>query len=297
MIVSRAMHHTTHLCAHAHTHDAHTLAFVLTLILHCLPVHVTPCSHHRHLYASLALSNVKVIASLISIPLPHAFSHGLPTLLAVSVALVVVMAVLTAAMYAWRGLQQLRVHRGQAVSSKAQGRRLAACVGVLNALQFGLAVWLMVMMAISMLWFGGGMVAAKATTDAVATMSVVDEMLPRLIKNAVGIDPKKEVGRGHGAGFMVVARNPVAAAAAAVGVGAATVASSVGVKAAAGAAAAAAAMGVGRRFSRVAACMLGTLEGHTQTGTNRQMGLCCAASMCATCCLQAVLARGVSCLA
>jgi hypothetical protein len=148
----------------------------------------------RHYFASLALADTKVIAALISIPPPHAFSAVLPALLAATVAGVVVMTVLACVLYGWRGLQQYRADRGVGdAGSKQQLKRVAVASGVLNVLQFGLAVWVMFMLALSMLWFGGGMVASKATTDAVATMSVVDATLPRLIKTAMGIDPAKDV--------------------------------------------------------------------------------------------------------
>jgi hypothetical protein len=73
---------------------------------------------------------------------------------------------------------------------------LAVCSGVLTGLQYLVVLWFLFMVAITFLWYGGGMVAAKATTDAVATMSIVDETMPRLIQNAMGIDPRKQVGRG-----------------------------------------------------------------------------------------------------
>jgi hypothetical protein len=76
---------------------------------------------------------------------------------------------------------------------------LAVCSGVLTGLQYLVVVWFLFMVAITFLWYGGGMVAAKATTDAVATMSVVDETMPRLIQNAMGIDPRKQVGNDRAA--------------------------------------------------------------------------------------------------
>jgi hypothetical protein len=69
---------------------------------------------------------------------------------------------------------------------------LAVCSGVLTGLQYLVVLWFLFMVAITFLWYGGGMVAAKATTDAVATMSIVDETMPRLIQNAMGIDPRKQ---------------------------------------------------------------------------------------------------------
>jgi len=146
-------------------------------------------------YASLALLDTQAIAALISIPLPRAFTSVLPALLAASLAFVVLQAVFIWALYAWRSLQQYRADaKADAEMSRrvlAQKKPLAICSGVQVAMQYGAVLWFVFMLAISMLWYGGGMVAAKATTDAVSTMSVVDETLPRLIENAMGIDPRK----------------------------------------------------------------------------------------------------------
>lgn len=175
------------------------------------PTCVPPSCVCRYYYASLALFDTKVIAALISIPLPAPFSKYLPALLAASLAFVILQAVLLWALYAWRSMQQYKASTQQDSLSTQLSRRallqrkpLAACSGVLTALQYFLVLWFIFMLAISMLWYGGGMVAAKATTDAVSTMSVVDETLPRLIQNAMGIDPRKQVGgtvsRGLGVG-------------------------------------------------------------------------------------------------
>lgn len=151
-------------------------------------------------FAQLALSDTKTIAALISLPMPRAFSTLLPALLAASVAMVVLLTVLTWALYGARALAAFRADRADALLSKKQLRPLAGASAALTVLAYGLAVWLMFMVALSMLWFGGGMVAAKATTDAVATMAVVDDTLPRLIKTAMGIDPKKQGYLVHVAG-------------------------------------------------------------------------------------------------
>jgi len=149
-----------------------------------------------YFYASLALLDTKAIAALISIPLPHAFTSVLPALLAASLALVILQAVLLWALCAWRTLQQYKadVKADADMSTRVltQKKPLAICSGVLAALQYGVVMWFVFMLAISMLWYGGGMVAAKATMDGVSTMSVVDETLPRLIENAMGIDPRKQ---------------------------------------------------------------------------------------------------------
>jgi len=151
----------------------------------------------RYFYASLALLDTKAIAALISIPLPHAFTSVLPALLAASLALVVLQAILLWALYAWRTLQQykadIKAEADMSTRVLTQKKPLAISSGVLVALQYGVVLWFVFMLAISMLWYGGGMVAAKATMDGVSTMSVVDETLPRLIENAMGIDPRKQV--------------------------------------------------------------------------------------------------------
>jgi hypothetical protein len=142
----------------------------------------------------LALSDTKVIAALISIPPPRAFSSVLPALLCATLAMVVVLTLLVWVLYGVRALHRFRAARGAgAAASRQRLRGLAGAAWVLSVLQYGLVVWLMFMLALSMLWMGGGMVASKATTDAVGTMAVVDETLPRLIKTAMGIDPKKQV--------------------------------------------------------------------------------------------------------
>lgn len=151
----------------------------------------------RYFYATLALLDTKAIAALISIPLPHAFTSVLPALLAASLALVILQAVLLWALYAWRTLQQykadVKADADMSARTLTQKKPLAVCSGVLAVLQYGVVMWFVFMLAISMLWYGGGMVAAKATMDGVSTMSVVDETLPRLIENAMGIDPRKQV--------------------------------------------------------------------------------------------------------
>lgn len=155
----------------------------------------------RFHFSSLALADSKLISALITIPVPAAFSTYLPALLAASLAFVVLQSLLVCALYAWRSSQQYKADTqdprlDDSPTAPALRRRkpLAVASGVLTALQYGLTLWFLFMVAITFLWYGGGMVAAKATTDAVATMSVVDETMPRLIQNAMGIDPRKQVG-------------------------------------------------------------------------------------------------------
>lgn len=158
----------------------------------------------RYYYASLALIDTQIMAALITIPLPAAFGTYLPVLLAASLAFVIVQAVLVWALYAWRSLQQHRADQdpsGSALSAPRQlllqrRRAMSIASGVLTGLQYLVTLWFVFMMALSMLWFGGGLVASKATSDGATTMSVVDETMPRLIQNAMGIDPRKQVGFG-----------------------------------------------------------------------------------------------------
>jgi hypothetical protein len=131
---------------------------------------------------------------------PSAFSKYLPALLIASLVLVIVQCVMLLATYTWRMLQ---LSRGSMLSTSitqpALQRRssLAAFSGVVAVLQYIVTLWFVFMVAISMLWLGGGMVAAKATSDGASTMSVVDETMPRLIQNAMGIDPRKSVSGSH----------------------------------------------------------------------------------------------------
>jgi hypothetical protein len=136
----------------------------------------------------LALQDTKVIAALISIQPPKAFTSVLPSLMSASVALVVIFCVLTWAVYAYRALQQ---RSSSTTGIVKQSKLLLAATGIANTLLYILAVWLMVMFAFSLLWAGGGMIAAKATMDGANTLAVVDDTLPKLIKTAVGIDPAK----------------------------------------------------------------------------------------------------------
>lgn len=116
--------------------------------------------------------------------------------MAATVALVVIFTVLAWATYAFRALQQYSISTStnSACRSSKRGKLLLIASGVANSLLYILAVWFMVMFAISLLWAGGGMVAAKATMDGASTLAVVDDTLPKLIKTAVGIDPAKTVG-------------------------------------------------------------------------------------------------------
>lgn len=166
--------------------------------LFCPHVHFpSPCRFH---YATLALEDAKLVAALITIPPPPPFSIYLPALLAASLAFIILQAVLVAGLYAWRSLQQ---YKGDTVDPRLDAsltaptlqrrKPLAIASGVVTALQYGVVLWFVFMLAISFLWYGGGMVAVKATTDAVATMSVVDETFPRLIQNAMGVDPREQV--------------------------------------------------------------------------------------------------------
>jgi hypothetical protein len=138
-----------------------------------------------------------VIAALISIPLPAAFSKYLPALLAASLAFVIAQALLLCGLYTWRSLQQYAADAedSDALSPPTQYRTkpLAIASGVATALQYLVLLWFVFMLALSLLWMGGGLVAANATMDGAATMAVVDETMPRLIQNAMGIDPRKQV--------------------------------------------------------------------------------------------------------
>jgi hypothetical protein len=151
---------------------------------------------------------------------PAAFSTYLPALLAASLAFIVLQTLLVCGLYAWRSSQQFkadtqdpRLDDSPTAPALRRRRPLTVASGVLTALQYGLTLWFLFMVAITFLWYGGGMVAAKATTDAVATMSVVDETMPRLIQNAMGIDPRKQVGVGvyRNRGWMLVAARSVVA--------------------------------------------------------------------------------------
>lgn len=162
------------------------------------------CRACRFSYASLALKDAALVAALITIPTPSAFSKYLPALLAASLAFIIVQTLLILALYAWRSVQQYKADTedprldASPTPPKLQRRKpLAIASGVLTALQYGVALWFLFMVAITFLWYGGGMVAAKATMDGVATMSVVDETVPRLIQNAMGIDPRKQVCIGR----------------------------------------------------------------------------------------------------
>lgn len=158
------------------------------------------CHACRYYFACLALIDTRAISALISIPTPAAFSTYLPAILAASLAFVIVQAVLLCAVYAWRSVQQFKSDRnecfgdnGTKVPTLLRRGPLAVASGILCGLQYLLVVWFVFMLAITMLWYGGGMVAAKATMDGATTMSVVDETMPRLIQNAMGIDPRKQV--------------------------------------------------------------------------------------------------------
>lgn len=176
----------------------------------------------RYSFASKALTDTRLIAALITIPAPAAFTKYLPALLAASLAFIILQSVSLWALYAWRSMQQYKADTqdprldGSLTPPSLQRRKpLAVCSGVLTGLQYLLVLWFLFMVAITFLWYGGGMVAAKATTDAVATMSVVDETMPRLIQNAMGIDPRKQVcaGRVGGPGWKLGVLTVVACAA------------------------------------------------------------------------------------
>lgn len=122
-----------------------------------------------------------------------------------SVALVVIFSVLTWAVYAYRSLLQ---RSSSTTGIVKQSKPLLAATGIANTLLYILAVWLMVMFAFSLLWAGGGMIAAKATMDGANTLAVVDDTLPKLIKTAVGIDPAKTVSLVYSVRHLVdVQRN------------------------------------------------------------------------------------------
>lgn len=148
------------------------------------------CRHH---YSSLALHDTKVIAALISISPPKAFTTVLPSLMSASVALVVIFSVITWSVYAYRALQQYQYSSTRSFGSPRQLKMLAITTGFANTLLYILVIWFMVMFAFSLLWAGGGMIASKATMDGANTLSVVDETLPKLIRAALGIDPAKLV--------------------------------------------------------------------------------------------------------
>jgi hypothetical protein len=147
-----------------------------------------------------------VIAALITIPLPAAFSKYLPALLAASLAFVILQAVLLCGLYTWRSLHQYAADADADDTDTLspppklyRTKPLAVASGVATALQYLVLLWFVFMLALSMLWMGGGLVAANATMDGAATMAVVDETMPRLIQNAMGIDPRKQVGVGRAA--------------------------------------------------------------------------------------------------
>eukprot|EP00878_Enallax_costatus_P000113 GHUV01000150.1.p2 GENE.GHUV01000150.1~~GHUV01000150.1.p2 ORF type:complete len:334 (+),score=70.47 GHUV01000150.1:273-1274(+) len=160
------------------------------------------CTGVWHHFASLALYDTKVIAALISIKAPKAFSSVLPSLMSATVALVVIFIVLAWATYALRALQQYSYNSSSSSgrNSSKHSRLLLIASGVVNSLLYILTVWFMVMFAISLLWAGGGMIAAKATMDGANTLTVIDDTLPKLIKTAVGIDPAKTGYLVHVAG-------------------------------------------------------------------------------------------------
>jgi hypothetical protein len=164
----------------------------------------------RFHYCRLALSDTRTIAALISIPPPAAFTRVLPALMAATLALVVVIAVLTMAVYAWR-TATARALPGGADQTKATPLRRGFCpaaAAVLTVLLYVLTIWLAVMFALSLLWAGGGLIASKATMDGTSTLSVVDETLPRLIQAAMGINPATQVS------VQVIVRLPLRIAAA-----------------------------------------------------------------------------------
>jgi len=176
----------------------HRLAYTpwLPLVLGVISIITAGVWFH---YATLALEDAKLVAALITIPPPPPFSTYLPALLAASLAFIILQAVLVAGLYTWRSLQQYkgdtadpRLDASLTAPTLQRRKPLAIASGVVTALQYGVVLWFVFMLAISFLWYGGGMVAAKATTDAVATMSVVDETFPRLIQNAMGVDPREQ---------------------------------------------------------------------------------------------------------
>lgn len=158
------------------------------------------CTGVWHHYSSLALQDTKVIAALISIRPPKAFTTVLPSLMSASVALVVIFSVIAWSVYAYRALQQYQYGSASTFGSPKQLRILALATAVANTLLYILVVWFMVMFAFSLLWAGGGMIASKATMDGANTLAVVDETLPKLIKAALGIDPAKSGYLVHVAG-------------------------------------------------------------------------------------------------
>lgn len=161
------------------------------------------CTGVWHHFSSLALYDTKIIAALIGLPPPRAFASVLPGLMTASLVLVIVLVVGVWALYAWRALQQRRAAQdggGKAAPTRAALRPFVAANAAVNVLQYVVTVWFVFMLALSMLWLGGGMVAAKATMDGANTLSVIDETLPRLISTAMDIDPAKQGYLVHVAG-------------------------------------------------------------------------------------------------
>eukprot|EP00879_Flechtneria_rotunda_P000291 GHRR01000381.1.p1 GENE.GHRR01000381.1~~GHRR01000381.1.p1 ORF type:complete len:320 (+),score=71.04 GHRR01000381.1:220-1179(+) len=158
------------------------------------------CTGIWHHYSTLALQDTRVIAALISLPLPSIFASTVPKLLAASIALVVIITVLTWSIYAWRWwLRSSTIPLTEQPGKHL--RPLAILVGIVNTFLYVLLIWFVVMFAISILWLVAGLVAAKATMDGANALVVVDETMPRLIQAATpGIDPAKDGYLVHVAG-------------------------------------------------------------------------------------------------